>query len=153
MFVLTSHLLHIRLLRIIIQMAMKSTKRNNIFAIFFFFQALALLFCMSGFGWFPTVMGVCILISIIVDYWKNYTTLYPVYMRLSVTMFYGFIFFILFIWFGWNNILLLILCVIIINTYMSVVRIFAHKVSDTLQLIVKTKRINTFNTLAGRFCL
>ena len=29
----------------------------------------------------------------------------------------------------------------------------AHKVSDTLQLIVKTKRINTFNTLAGRFCL
>lgn len=132
MFVLTSHLLHIRLLRIIIQMAMKSTKRNNIFAIFLFFQALALLFCMSGFGWFPTVMGVCILISIIVDYWKNYTTLYPVYMRLSVTMFYGFIFFILFLWFGWNNILLLILCVIIINTYMSVVRIFVHKVSDTL---------------------
>ena len=110
---------------------MKSTKRNNIFTIFFFFQAMALLFCMSGFGWFPTVMGVCILISIIVDYWKNYTTLYPVYMRLSVTMFYGFIFFSLFLWFGWNNILLLILCVIIINTYMSVVRILEAKISET----------------------
>jgi len=92
---------------------------------------MALLFCMSGFGWFPTVMGVCILISIIVDYWKNYTTLYPVYMRLSVTMFYGFIFFSLFLWFGWNNILLLILCVIIINTYMSVVRILEAKISET----------------------
>ena len=42
-------------------------------------------------------------------------------------------------------------CLLISNK--SIIFAHAQKVSDTLQLIVKTKRINTFNTLAGRFCL
>ena len=101
---------------------MRYLKRNSIITAFWAIQIVFLQFGISGFDWLPSLLAGCILVSIIIDIKSHFTALFSVFLQLFVTILYVLGILTLIAMFGWDKAFMPILCIIIINLWICIIR-------------------------------
>ena len=93
---------------------MKCSKVDNVLTIYWCLQ-IVLLLTTTGFGWLTIALAGCLLVSIIFSYMTNFRSLVPIYIQFIVTMLYSLSLFVTICMLGWNQLYVIIICIIIIN--------------------------------------